>query len=150
MITSACIYPPNFQTANSRSSVWILVLHGTLLTSNATELNSELGKTKYFVRIPDHIKTGTNILKLDPGFYSYEDSNASNSDKLAMGFPSPIWNAAIYVSGYWSDSSKTFGYINIFVIDCNSDIGTIYYKLCAWGSWKAWKKLSMSEISAEA
>ena len=52
MITSACIYPPNFQTANSRSSVWILVLHGTLLTSNATELNSEAAKKTTFTLPP--------------------------------------------------------------------------------------------------
>lgn len=95
------------------------------------------------MRTPTSITTGTNILKLDPGIYSYEDSNASDEQKLAMGFPKAMWHSEITVTGYWADNNKSTGYINIVVRDCNSDTPCIYENLYAWAEWKGWQSYAL-------
>lgn len=76
-----------------------------------------MSNSRKTVRIPTNITTGTNILKLDPGFYTYEDSNASDQDKMNMGFPKSFWHSHIIVRGYWANEDKTNGYIEILVTD---------------------------------
>lgn len=95
------------------------------------------------MRTPTNITTGTNILKLDPGIYSYEDSNASDEQKLAMGFPKAMWHSEITVTGYWADNNKSTGYINIVVRDCNSDTPRIYENLFSWNEWRGWQAYAL-------
>lgn len=104
-------------------------------------LNSDASK---IVRVPVLIKTGTNILKLDAGIYDYEDFNASDEEKLAMGFPKAIWHSTIFVFGKYN--SDETGYINIFVIDCNADSSTIYHNFHKWTNWSGWNKISVGSI----
>ena len=96
------------------------------------------------MRVPVLIKTGTNILKLDPGIYDYEDSSASDQDKLSMGFPKAIWHSTILVFGKYNRDGT--GYVNIFVIDCNADSSTIYHNFHKWTNWSGWNKISASSI----
>lgn len=92
------------------------------------------------MRIPTSITTGTNILKLDPGIYYYEDSSASDEQKLAMGFPKGIWHAEITVTGYWNETEKKTGYLNIRVVDCSADPVGIYINNHSWNAWNGWEK----------
>ena len=95
------------------------------------------------MRTPTSITTGTNILKLDPGIYGYEDRNASDEQKLAMGFPKAMWHSEITVTGYWADNNKTTGYINIVVRDCNGDTPQIYENLHGWTEWRGWQSYAL-------
>ena len=106
-------------------------------------VNNNLSNSRKTVRTPMSITTGTNILKLDPGIYSYEDKNASDEQKLAMGFPKGMWHSEITVTGYWADNNKSTGYINIVVRDCNSDTPCIYENLHAWTEWKGWQSYAL-------
>lgn len=103
------------------------------------DVNNNLSNSRKTVRTPTNITTGTNILKLDPGIYSYEDSNASDEQKLAMGFPKAMWHSEITVTGYWADNNKSTGYINMVVRDCNSDTPCIYENLYSWSGWRGWQ-----------
>lgn len=105
--------------------------------------NNNLSNSRKTVRTPTSITTGTNILKLDPGIYSYEDSNASDEQKLAMGFPKAMWHSEITVTGYWADNNKSTGYINIVVRDCNSDTPRIYENLFSWNEWRGWQSYAL-------
>lgn len=105
--------------------------------------NNNLSNSRKTVRTPTNITTGTNILKLDPGIYSYEDSNASDEQKLAMGFPKAMWHSEITVTGYWADNNKSTGYINIVVRDCNSDTPRIYENLFSWNEWRGWQAYAL-------
>lgn len=105
--------------------------------------NNNLSKSRETVRTPTNITTGTNILKLDPGIYSYEDSNASDEQKLAMGFPKAMWHSEITVTGYWADNNKSTGYINIVVRDCNGDTPCIYENLYGWTGWRGWQSYAL-------
>ena len=108
-----------------------------------------MSKSRETVRTPTNITTGTNILKLDPGIYSYEDSNASDEQKLAMGFPKAMWHAEITVTGYWADNNKSTGYINIVVRDCNGDTPCIYENLYGWTGWRGWQSYALkSDLDA--
>lgn len=102
-----------------------------------------MSNSRKTVRTPTNITTGTNILKLDPGIYSYEDSNASDEQELAMGFPKAMWHSEITVTGYWADNNKSTGYINIVVRDCNSDTPRIYENLYAWNEWRGWQSYAL-------
>lgn len=105
--------------------------------------SNNLSNSRKTVRTPTNITTGTNILKLDPGIYSYEDSNASDEQKLAMGFPKAMWHSEITVTGYWADNNKSTGYINIVVRDCNSDTPRIYENLFSWNEWRGWQSYAL-------
>ena len=110
---------------------------------------NNLSKSRETVRTPTNITTGTNILKLDPGIYSYEDSNASDEQKLAMGFPKAMWHSEITVTGYWADNNKSTGYINIVVRDCNGDTPCIYENLYGWTGWRGWQSYALkSDLNA--
>ena len=109
--------------------------------------NNNLGNIRSTVRNPINIYTGTNILKLDPGFYTYEDANASDQDKLDMGFPKPFWHSHIIVRGYWANEDKTNGYIEIFVTDLVVE-AKIYYRPFGWNTWGTWKCISMDEVNS--
>ena len=116
------------------------------VTKNAGDIstvNNNLSNSRKTVRTPTSITTGTNILKLDPGIYSYEDSNASDEQKLAMGFPKAMWHSEITVTGYWADNNKSTGYINIVVRDCNSDTPRIYENLFSWNEWRGWQSYAL-------
>lgn len=116
------------------------------VTKNAGDIstvNNNLSNSRKTVRTPTNITTGTNILKLDPGIYSYEDSNASDEQKLAMGFPKAMWHSEITVTGYWADNNKSTGYINIVVRDCNSDTPRIYENLFSWNEWRGWQSYAL-------
>lgn len=106
-------------------------------------VNNNLSNSRKTVRTPTSITTGTNILKLDPGIYSYEDSNASDEQKLAMGFPKAMWHSEITVTGFWADNNKSTGYINIVVRDCNSDTPCIYENLFSWNEWRGWQSYAL-------
>lgn len=106
-----------------------------------------MSKSRETVRTPTNITTGTNILKLDPGIYSYEDSNASDEQKLAMGFPKAMWHSEITVTGYWADNNKSTGYINIVVRDCNGDTPCIYENLYGWTGWRGWQSYALKSDS---
>ena len=69
-----------------------------LVYSLMQDVNNNLSNSRKTVRTPTNITTGTNILKLDPGIYSYEDSNASDEQKLAMGFPKAMRHSEITVT----------------------------------------------------
>lgn len=102
------------------------------------------------VRVPTTITTGTDILKLDPGIYTYEDPNATNEQKLAMNFPAPVWHAEITVTGYWTGSDKTLGYLNIRVVDCSADPIKIYVNNYSWNEWKGWETYALkSDLAAK-
>ena len=110
---------------------------------------NNLSKSRETVRTPTNITTGTNILKLDPGIYSYEDSNASDEQKLATGFPKAMWHSEITVTGYWADNNKSTGYINIVVRDCNGDTPCIYENLYGWTGWRGWQSYALkSDLNA--
>lgn len=109
--------------------------------------NNNLSNIKNTVRVPANIYTGTNILKLEPGIYDYEDSNASEQDKLNMGFPKAFWHSRIIVRGYWANDEKTTGYIEIFVIDTVTE-AKIYYRSFGWNEWGLWKCISMDEVNS--
>lgn len=109
--------------------------------------NNNLSNSRKTVRIPTNITTGTNILKLDPGFYTYEDSNASDQDKMNMGFPKSFWHSHIIVRGYWANEDKTNGYIEIFVTDLVTE-AKIYYRSYGWTEWGTWKCISMDNLSS--
>lgn len=109
--------------------------------------NNNLSNSRKTVRIPTNITTGTNILKLDPGFYTYEDSNASDQDKMNMGFPKSFWHSHIIVRGYWANEDKTNGYIEILVTDLVTE-AKIYYRSYGWTEWGTWKCISMDNLSS--
>jgi hypothetical protein len=111
------------------------------------QTNNNLSNSRKTVRTPTNITTGTNILKLDPGIYSYEDSNASDEQKLAMGFPKAMWHSEITVTGYWADNNKSTGYINIVVRDCNGDTPCIYENLYGWTGWRGWQSYALKSDS---
>ena len=115
--------------------------------SDITTLNNNLSNSRKTVRTPTNITTGTNILKLDPGFYTYEDSNASDQDKMNMGFPKSFWHSHILVRGYWANEDKTNGYIEIFATDL-VDEAKIYYRSYGWTAWGTWKCISMDNLSS--
>lgn len=120
------------------------------VTKNAADIvntNNNLSNSRKTVRIPTNITTGTNILKLDPGFYTYEDSNASDQDKMNMGFPKSFWHSHIIVRGYWANEDKTNGYIEIFVTDLVTE-AKIYYRSYGWTEWGTWKCISMDNLSS--
>lgn len=120
------------------------------VTKNAGDIstvNNNLSNSRKTVRIPTNITTGTNILKLDPGFYTYEDSNASDQDKMNMGFPKSFWHSHIIVRGYWANEDKTNGYIEIFVTDLVTE-AKIYYRSYGWTEWGTWKCISMDNLSS--
>lgn len=109
--------------------------------------NNNLSNSRKTVRIPTNITTGTNILKLDPGFYTYEDLNASDQDKMNMGFPKSFWHSHIIVRGYWANEDKTNGYIEIFATDLVAE-AKIYYRSYGWTEWGTWKCISMDNLSS--
>lgn len=120
------------------------------VTKNAGDIstvNNNLSNSRKTVRIPTNITTGTNILKLDPGFYTYEDSNASDQDKMNMGFPKSFWHSHIIVRGYWANEDKTNGYIEILVTDLVTE-AKIYYRSYGWTEWGTWKCISMDNLSS--
>lgn len=108
-----------------------------------------MSNSRKTVRIPTDITTGTNILKLDPGFYAHEDSKASNQDKLNMGLPVAAWHSHIHVFGSWANAEKTNGYLTFIVEDMgDKTAGKIYYRALSWASWSPWKVISMTDISS--
>ena len=117
--------------------------------SDITTLNNNLSNSRKTVRIPTDISTGTNILKLDPGFYAHEDNKASNQDKLNMGFPVAAWHSHIHVFGSWANAEKTNGYLTFIVEDMgDKTAGKIYYRALSWASWSPWKVISMTDFSS--
>ena len=108
-----------------------------------SDVNNNLSNSHKTVRTTTDITTGTNILKLDPGLYSYEDNNASDEQKLAMGFPQPMWHSEITVTGSWADNNKSTGYINIVVRDCSGDTPHIYENLYSWNKWRGWQSYAL-------
>ena len=118
-----------------------------LVYSLMQDVNNNLSNSRKTVRIPTNITTGTNILKLDPGFYTYEDSNASDQDKMNMGFPKSFWHSHIIVRGYWANEDKTNGYIEILVTDLVTE-AKIYYRSYGWTEWGTWKCISMDNLSS--
>lgn len=111
--------------------------------------NNNLSNSRKTVRTPTYITTGTNILKLDPGIYSYEDSNASDEQKLAMGFPKGMWHSHIHVFGSWANAEKTKGYLTFIVEDMGDKTASkIYYRALSWESWTPWKVISMTDFSS--
>ena len=117
------------------------------LTAGLNSVNNNLSNSRKTVRTPTNITTGTNILKLDPGFYTYEDLNASDQDKMNMGFPKSFWHSHIIVRGYWANEDKTNGYIEIFATDL-VDEAKIYYRSYGWTAWGTWKCISMDNLSS--
>ena len=112
-------------------------------------VNNNLSNSRKTVRIPTDITTGTNILKLDPGFYAHEDSKASNQDKLNMGLPVAAWHSHIHVFGSWANAEKTNGYLTFIVEDMgDKTAGKIYYRILSWASWSPWKVISMTDFSS--
>ena len=111
--------------------------------------NNNLSNSRKTVRIPTNITTGTNILKLDPGFYVHEDNKASNQDKLNMGLPVAAWHSHIHVLGSWATAEKTNGYLTFIVEDMgDKTAGKIYYRVLSWESWSPWKVISMTDFSS--
>ena len=110
---------------------------------------NNLSNSRKTVRIPTNITTGTNILKLDPGFYAHEDNKASNQDKLNMGLPVAAWHSHIHVFGSWANAEKTNGYLTFIVEDMgDKTAGKIYYRALSWESWSPWKVISMTDFSS--
>lgn len=121
-----------------------------LYTQLYSDMNNQLKNMHQTVRHPTNITTGTNILKLGPGFYVYEDKNSSDQDKLNMGFPAPIWHSHIHVLGSLNNSNDT-GYISIIIEDMNDANGSkIYYRLHAWSEWRPWRMISTTEVSTSS
>ena len=119
------------------------------LQSQVNTTNNNLSNSRKTVRIPTIITTGTNILKLDPGFYAHEDNKASNQDKLNMGFPVAAWHSHIHVFGSWANAEKTNGYLTFIVEDMgDKTAGKIYYRALSWESWSPWKVISMTDFSS--
>ena len=119
------------------------------LTAGLNSVNNNLSNSRKTVRIPTGITTGTNILKLDPGFYSHEDNKASNQDKLNMGLPVAAWHSHIHVFGYWTNAEKTNGYLTFIVEDMgDKTAGKIYYRVLSWEIWSPWKVISMTDFSS--
>lgn len=122
------------------------------VTKNAGDIstvNNNLSNSRKTVRIPTDISTGTNILKLDPGFYAHEDNKASNQDKLNMGLPVAAWHSHIHVFGSWANAEKTNGYLTFIVEDMgDKTAGKIYYRALSWASWSPWKVISMTDFSS--
>lgn len=122
------------------------------VTKNAGDIstvNNNLSNSRKTVRIPTNITTGTNILKLDPGFYAHEDNKASNQDKLNMGLPVAAWHSHIHVFGSWANAEKTNGYLTFIVEDMgDKTAGKIYYRALSWESWSPWKVISMTDFSS--
>lgn len=111
--------------------------------------NNNLSNSRKTVRTPTNITTGTNILKLDPGFYAHEDNNASNQDKLNMGLPVAAWRSHIHVFGSWTNAEKTKGYLTFIVEDMGDKTASkIYYRALSWESWTPWKVISMTDFSS--
>lgn len=111
--------------------------------------NNNLSNSHKTVRTPMNITTGTNILKLDPGFYAHEDNKASNQDKLNMGLPVAAWHSHIHVFGSWANAEKTNGYLTFIVEDMgDKTAGKIYYRALSWASWSPWKVISMTDFSS--
>lgn len=110
-------------------------------------VNNNLSNSRKTVRIPTAITTGTNILKLDPGFYVHEDNKASNQDKLNMGLPVAAWRSHIHVFGFWTNAEKTNGYLTFIVEDMgDKTAGKIYYRALSWANWSPWKVISMTDF----
>lgn len=121
-----------------------------LYTQLYSDMSNQLKNMHQTVRHPTNITTGTNILKLGPGFYVYEDKNSSDQDKLNMGFPAPIWHSHIHVLGSLNNSNDT-GYISIIIEDMNDANGSkIYYRLHAWSEWRPWRMISTTEVSTSS
>lgn len=122
------------------------------VTKNAGDIstvNNNLSNSRKTVRTPTNITTGTNILKLDPGFYAHEDNKASNQDKLNMGLPVAAWHSHIHVFGFWANAEKTNGYLTFIVEDMgDKTAGKIYYRALSWESWSPWKVISMTDFSS--
>ena len=122
------------------------------VTKNAGDIstvNNNLSNSRKTVRTPTNITTGTNILKLDPGFYAHEDNKASNQDKLNMGLPVAAWHSHIHVFGSWANAEKTNGYLTFIVEDMgDKTAGKIYYRALSWESWSPWKVISMTDFSS--
>ena len=115
-----------------------------------SDMSNQLKNMHQTVRHPTNITTGTNILKLGPGFYVYEDKNSSDQDKLNMGFPAPIWHSHIHVLGSLNNSND-IGYISIIIEDMNDANGSkIYYRLHAWTEWRPWRMISTTEVSTSS
>ena len=111
--------------------------------------NNNLSNSHKTVRTPMNITTGTNILKLDPGFYAHEDNKASNQDKLNMRLPVAAWHSHIHVFGSWANAEKTNGYLTFIVEDMgDKTAGKIYYRVLSWASWSPWKVISMTDFSS--
>lgn len=122
---------------------------GKVLKDLIDTTNNNLSNSRKTVRIPTGITTGTNILKLDPGFYIHEDNKASNQDKLNMGLPVASWHSHIHVFGYWSNAEKTNGYLTFIVEDmADKTAGKIYYRALSWDSWTPWKVISLTDFSS--
>lgn len=120
------------------------------ITQLYSDMSNQLKNMHQTVRHPTNITTGTNILKLGPGFYVYEDKNSSDQDKLNMGFPAPIWHSHIHVLGSLNNSDDT-GYISIIIEDMNDANGSkIYYRLHAWSEWRPWRMISTTEVSTSS
>lgn len=122
------------------------------VTKNAGDIstvNNNLSNIRKTARITTNITTGTNILKLDPGFYAHEDNNASEQDKLNMGLPVAAWHSHIHVFGSWSNAEKTKGYLTFIVEDMGDKTARkIYYRALSWESWTPWKVISMTDFSS--
>lgn len=148
MITSACIYPPNFQTANSRSSVWILVLHGTLLTSNATELNSEASS---------HLIASGSENSFCAAFQSRYQYHTNANYMLASGiYKTGKTGLNLPFEGYWIiitfNTSNNLGnsstaWITQFAISTDSSDRAIYFRRninYTPTTWEPWNRLVAS------
>ena len=119
------------------------------LQSQVNTTNNNLSNSRKTVRTPTNITTGTNILKLDPGFYAHEDNKASNQDKLNMGLPVAAWHSYIHVFGSWANAEKTNGYLTFIVEDMGDKTASkIYYRALLWESWTPWKVISMTDFSS--
>ena len=146
MITSACIYPPNFQTANSRSSVWILVLHGTLLTSNATELNSDLTRPIIETNASSDLKLSYNygsnvIINNQIAFASLQPRTAKSiTSNMTLPFSLPHHSAVFFI-GQYNDSSSISVYGTGFAnsngtIRFDAIVGEEFYRIfCIFFTW---------------
>ena len=142
--TSALVYSLLQDVNNNLSNA------NSQITQLYSDMSNQLKNMHQTVRHPTNITTGTNILKLGPGFYVYEDMNSSDQDKLNMGFPAPIWHSHIHVLGSLNNSDDT-GYISIIIEDMNDANGSkIYYRLHAWSEWRPWRMISTTEVSTSS
>ena len=122
------------------------------VTKNAGDIstvNNNLSNSRKTVRIPTNITTGTNILKLDPGFYAHDDNNKYNQDKLNKRFPVAAWHSHIDAFRSWANAATTTGYLTFIVEDMgDKTAGKIYYRALSWESWSPWKVISMTDFSS--